>query len=403
MDKAEIHRRGLRPALAVCFFHAFALLAVRRILANMARPKRWNRGRADDPGRGRQRGGGRHRSHRAGIEIGITSIVYDAEELQENRAHMRITAASYSSLALLATLCLLPLAAHSRVWFVRNDGTGDAPTIQAAIDSAAAGDTITLAKGIFREQSSITCCDKNTLVINSESGPDSTIIAPASESSFISIASCGNISFDGISFRDFPGSALSFWMTSEITISNCGFFNNGHYYYKYAILFEWCNGIDVRNSKISGNLGGIMYYELNSNVVSYNNIYLTNIHTAINLNDVTNCSIANSIISGSKYGIRGLGANISLQCNNVFNNEVNYAILYYLDPTGQNGNISVDAQFCSIDPVAYDNYYLQSDSPCAPGNHPDAYPCGLIGCEPVGCGTTGIEKTSWSNVKQLFK
>jgi hypothetical protein len=118
---------------------------------------------------------------------------------------------------------------------------------------------------------------------------------------------------------------------------------------------------------------------------------------------VTNCSIANSIISGSKYGIRGLGANISLQCNNVFNNEVNYAILYYLDPTGQNGNISVDAQFCSIDPVAYNNYYLQSDSPCAPGNHPDAYPCGLIGCEPVGCGTTGIEKTSWSNVKQLFK
>jgi len=78
------------------------------------------------------------------------------------------TAVRNCLIALEVMLCLWPLPAYSRVWYVRNDGTGDAPTIQAAIDSAAAGDTIILAKGIFTEQSIIRCTDKNNLVITSE-------------------------------------------------------------------------------------------------------------------------------------------------------------------------------------------------------------------------------------------
>jgi hypothetical protein len=314
------------------------------------------------------------------------------------------TAARHCLIALEIMLCLWPIAAYSRVWYVRNDGTGDAPTIQAAIDSAASGDTITLAKGIFREQSIIRCTGKNNLVITGDAGLDSTGLAPSAEPSFMSVSGCSNLSIDGISFRDFPGTALTYWMSSRITISNCGFFNNGHYYAHAAVLFEWCDTIDVHNSNISGNLAGITYYEMNSNIVGYNNTLLGNAGTAIHLNDVTNCSIRNSIICGSgNYGIYGFGINIGLLCNDVFNNGVNYDIMDLPDPTGLGGNISVDPQFCSIDPVAYNNYFLQSDSPCAPGNHPQGYACGLIGCKPVGCGTTGSQKTNWSKVKQLFK
>ncbi|MFH1681757.1 MAG: right-handed parallel beta-helix repeat-containing protein [Candidatus Eisenbacteria bacterium] len=39
--------------------------------------------------------------------------------------------------------------ARSRTWRIRPDGTGDAPTIQAGIDSATAGDTVLLDEGIF--------------------------------------------------------------------------------------------------------------------------------------------------------------------------------------------------------------------------------------------------------------
>ena len=53
---------------------------------------------------------------------------------------------------LLASLGLLLAASPStaRIWFVTPDGAGDAPTILAAIDSAASsGDIIELADGVY--------------------------------------------------------------------------------------------------------------------------------------------------------------------------------------------------------------------------------------------------------------
>lgn len=316
--------------------------------------------------------------------------------------HMSTTARN-CLVAFEIAFCLWPLSAHSRVWLVRNDGTGDVPTIQAAIDSAVAGDTITLAKGVFSANSIITCQTKNNLLINSEAGPDSTSLLFSGSSGFLDVVYCGDLSIEGILFRNAPGSALSVGMSSRIAVSNCRFLNNGHYYGKYALMFEWCDGIDVHDSVLGGNRGGVMFYEEDRNILIYNNTFLGNTSIEINLNGVLNCSISNSIVSGSSYGISGIAINLSMACNDVYNNSENYTITGFPDPTGLNGNISVDPQFCSIDPVAYDNYNLQGDSPCAPGNHPSGYACGLIGGEPVGCGTTGTEKTNWSKVKQVFK
>jgi hypothetical protein len=49
----------------------------------------------------------------------------------------------------LLALILAPSPTSSRTWYVTPDGTGDAPTIQAGIDSAAAGDVVELADGQF--------------------------------------------------------------------------------------------------------------------------------------------------------------------------------------------------------------------------------------------------------------
>ena len=306
-------------------------------------------------------------------------------------------------IALAVMLSLWATAAYSKVWIVRNDGTGDAPTIQAAIDSAAAGDTITLAKGTFSIDSIITCQTKNHLLINSEAGPESTSLSFSGTSAFFKAVTCSDLSIEGISFKDSPGRALSVSMSSRIAVLNCRFLNNGHYYGKSALMFEWCDSIEVHDSVLGGNARGVMFYEENRYILMYNNTFLENSDTGIKLNGVIGCSISNSIVSGSNYGIIGIAANLTMACNNVYNNTENYAITAFPDPTGLNGNISIDPQFCSIDPVAYSNYHLQSDSPCAPGNHPSGYPCGLMGCEPVGCATTGSEKTNWSKVKQLFK
>jgi hypothetical protein len=62
-------------------------------------------------------------------------------------------------------------------------------------------------------------------------------------------------------------------------------------------------------------------------------------------------------------------------------------------------NFSADPLFCGTG-----NYYLRSDSPCAPGNHPDGHnECGLIGPLPVGCGTVAVEEKTWGGVKAIFR
>jgi len=60
-----------------------------------------------------------------------------------------------------------------RVWAVLLNGTGDAPTIQAAVDSAFSGDTVLVHPGTYYEQ--VKVLTKN-IVLRSSAGPEETII-----------------------------------------------------------------------------------------------------------------------------------------------------------------------------------------------------------------------------------
>lgn len=90
-----------------------------------------------------------------------------------------------------------------------------------------------------------------------------------------------------------------------------------------------------------------------------------------------------------------------IECNNIFGGGYRYGG-DCTDQTGVNGNISVDPQFCGVDDSG--NYYLQGDSPCAPGGHPDGeVECGQIGAFGVGCGTVSTKKTTWGGVKSIYR
>jgi len=67
------------------------------------------------------------------------------------------------------------------------------------------------------------------------------------------------------------------------------------------------------------------------------------------------------------------------------------------------GNFSADPQFCATDPATSLNVMIQSDSPCAPGNHPNGNACGLIGAGPVSCGTVSVQQRTWTEVKSLYR
>jgi len=68
---------------------------------------------------------------------------------------------------------IIPDSPSARTWVVNVDGTGDAPTIQAAADSSAQGDTVLVAPGIYFEN--IYLEDKG-IVLSSESGPEVTTL-----------------------------------------------------------------------------------------------------------------------------------------------------------------------------------------------------------------------------------
>lgn len=110
---------------------------------------------------------------------------------------------------------------------------------------------------------------------------------------------------------------------------------------------------------------------------------------------VSNCLFSGNI-GGTGIG-SGDGSTGTFACNNVWGNDGGEWSGDQPDQTGINGNISEDPQFCGI--PGSGNYYLQSDSPCAPANNE----CEVqIGAMPVGCGITATEDSSFSEIKSLY-
>jgi len=85
-------------------------------------------------------------------------------------------------LGAILALLLVPRVVHARIWYIKSDGTGDAATIQAGIDSAQAGDEVVLASGVYTwsSQGGRTGFRVARLghgnVLRGEFGPESTII-----------------------------------------------------------------------------------------------------------------------------------------------------------------------------------------------------------------------------------
>jgi predicted outer membrane repeat protein len=423
------------------------------------------------------------------------------------------------AVALVFCLAAMPRGAGARIWHVNADKTGEAPTIQAGIDSAASGDVILLAAGTYRGPGNFDVDFKGKAVaVESAAGAEATTIdcqgsgrgfvfvsgedprsilcgvrvangshtlfggavycvktSPTIENSIFagnqarirggaiccdtSLAIIRNNVFEGN--ESAYGGAVSCFGSASLEITNNEFRSNSADISGGAVACRasspsiqqsrfidntaGCDGGAIhcgqgsgavistntfRDNAAEGNggaigllqavcwidwnlfrgnqstLGGAVYYDdFSGGLIEYNtfdeNEASSGTGAGMFCTNYSAPSISNNIVVNSAVGNAIETKNNSapaITCCCFHNNAGGDALPLGCIDGG--GNFALDPEFCGIDGSG--NYFLQSDSPCAPGNTPTTRQCSLIGAFAVNCATTSAERKTWGAVKALY-
>jgi hypothetical protein len=256
--------------------------------------------------------------------------------------------------ATIAALLILSIAslASARTWRVNTAGTGDAPTLHAAMDSALSGDIVLVEAGHYELADNLGVPSNVQLI--GESGPALTVISRDALAGLDTVELGSGASMRGVHVR---GNTLPV------------VFSHGANFFQDCILeslgptLVWCLGSTEFNHCLL--LGGAIAHP-----VSF-----------------VACIIATPL----RAGVAG---------STFFVNDV----IGDVDPAVQipveNGNFFLDPEFCGV--PGSGNYFLKSTSPCLPENNPFGVPV-LIGPLPQGCGSVAVEEKTWGGVKALYR
>jgi hypothetical protein len=349
--------------------------------------------------------------------------------------------------------------------YVKPDGTGDAPTIAAAMDSAAVGDTLLLASGTFTGEGNrdVEIPDKN-LVIRSETGnADDCVIDFEENLGFrfeggsavikgvtMTSASCAILVCPGwavLRVRDCvfsdclgPGGGLGICSAGEVRITGCKFLSNVggavNVECGQGFLQVWIDGctfcgntdayfgaainctmhemqVFITKSVFCHNSAGIAGGAIAWDAGSYPEVrrctfFANSAPAGSAISGVDYAGCANCIIA---YGTGGCPIDVvnplgiaGASCTNIYGNEGGDWVGVIADDLGQNGNFSACPGFCYWEIEPYD-LHLCSTSPCLPGNHPDGADCGLIGAlgEDCACGPSATVPSTWGAIKAMYR
>jgi len=358
-----------------------------------------------------------------------------------------------TTLSAILIVILIPVCgAFARTWNVNSTGTGDAPTIQAGIDSASAGDTVKVVGGTYYEHD-----------IEMKSGILLTNITSLTENCIIDAQGQGRVMvFDGVDatttvrYMTFTGGHAS-----GTGSDGCG---GGVFFTDYsAPTMRLCD----YTHHVADNLGGAIYCEDYSAPVFERGTLRWNqagaggggfacasnaspevLRLLVSGNTTPGdgggahcsddsapafrwCVFLNCTASGSGGGMYSETSSTpdiqrsifafntdgegvyaadalsvpTLYCCDIFGNEGGDWVGRIADQDSADGNFSMDPLFCDTTVVLSDyGLWVEDCSPCLFGNHPYYY-CGAHigsiyeGCE---CGTA-TEPTSWGTIKALYR
>ena len=273
---------------------------------------------------------------------------------------------------------------QARTWNVNPLGTGDAPTIQAAIDSSRSGDVVLLALGTYHEVNLLV--DGKNISI-SQSGR-AVLIAPVQDTG------------TGITFRNVSGSASVYGLTfvgyhTGVSIES------GSVFVTFVTVKKCVEGVVVAFGAGAPTLIGSLAdscsagIDVRGGTVSVQNWTIVFCTTGIKLTGGTT-TVTKSIISGCDIGADCAGAPGFFSCNDFFQNTTDYngctagATDFFTDPV-----------FCYLTPPSPGLFWLHTSSPCWTKANPCSARIGAF-TSGTGCTGTAVEKMTWGAIKSIY-
>jgi hypothetical protein len=355
-----------------------------------------------------------------------------------------------------AVVAAVVAGASATTYLVRPDGTGDFPTIQAAIDAAADDDTIQLGSGTFvgSGNHTVSYLGKEIVVCSQSGDPTQCIIdcqgSPGNDRAGFLIEGddeiysatlrgvtitgahvgwmsgaiyCGQgqLRIEDCVLVGNSGSALLTLHACPAVLVRCWFVDNSGgaiSCWQSSVQFESCQFLRNSGGACEIDVGGLRFtncvfssapgtsgYAVAAHFfaqVHLTGCTITGIEGSdiIRLDDVDDAITLNNTIIAYNHATTTFrcGGSITLRRSDVYGNEGGDWVGCVADQLGLNGNICLDPQFCSENSTDDENWSIQNDSPCAP----EQSGCGLIGAWDVGCGTVDAEERTWGGVKLLF-
>jgi hypothetical protein len=356
------------------------------------------------------------------------------------------------SVLLCSLLVLVPLAASAASHLVRPDGSGDYPTIQAALDASANQDTVLLADGTFtgvgnrdlrfagvwRVTVRSMSGDPTTCIIDCEGSaaephrgftltdgdpPQELIEGITIINGFVTTSPeytyGGGILCDSETEIDISNCIISnceassgggVWCGSLawVDISDCLFAGN-RAIDGGGLAVIWAANVEISGCTFSANVAteeggaigryggfagsgpGVTDCTFTGNAApSGAALYCSNVNMSLNRVIIASSTQGEAVFCGEE-------GHAWLYCSNVYGNAGGDWVGCIADQLGSDGNIEQDPQFCSANPDTDWNWHIQTDSPCATAV------CGMMGAWPVGCGASPVERCTWGALKASFR
>lgn len=317
-------------------------------------------------------------------------------------------------------------------WVLRPDGSGDAPTIQAALDAAAVGDTIILESGTYAGTGNRDLSfGGKAVTVRGNTGDPADVVIDCGGSP--GTAHRGFVFANGesrlavvrhltISGGDTDGDGGGIWCSSSPTIEGCVVTGNsawrgaGIYVENGAPLITGCRfeanegrwhggGAALVNSAAEivdclfhanwGKTGGsaVLLAEGSAALLRGSTVWSNGTdpeQAAVSLSGFSTLELDHAIIGGSNHlGVRCFDGSsaVAVTCD-IWGNAGGDWVGALAGQEARDGNVSTDPQFC--DPAGAD-FSIRVSSPCAPDSTGDGAPIGAFApaCSADGLAATG--------------